>query len=488
LVVLLVACANDGDKAIEGDVGFVEGFLGGVVADEPQAALVGREVLSSGGTAADAATAMYFTMAVTLPSQASLGGGGLCLVFDGTTGETRALDFLPRPSSRFSGLAERPTAVPAAIRGFYALQARYGRLRWSQLLAPAENQARFGVQVSRAFARDLAQLEPALLAEPSFRRVFASADGTGLVREGDFLVQVELASVISRLRTEGPGPFHSGPQAAAFVQSVDRAGGSLDRQDLADARPVWRETARFPLGDHFVHFDRESSWGGAVAAELWDRLSRDGRFDNASDDEQILVLADQLARAFAATPSVPPRPASENPAAASLVAVDRDGSAAACSVTLNALFGTGRIAQESGILLAAAPGPGGRGSGALGPMLMVNPNVNEFFYASAASGGVAAPGAMIGVAARVLLAGEPLLGALTAPRVLAGAESGQAFIENGSVAGIAGRLSAAGYRVTPVPAIGRVAAIACPEGIPPEPESCAVVADPRGLGLALGSE
>ena len=152
--------AGCGSKEETGVVGTVRGFTGGAVADEPRAARVAADMLSAGGTAADAAVALYFTLSVTLPSVASLGGGGVCVVYDGKANRGQILDFMPRQPA-----GGGPIAVPVAARGMFALYAQYGKLRWEQLIGPAETLARFGGPVSRALAADLLAAAPDLQLE-----------------------------------------------------------------------------------------------------------------------------------------------------------------------------------------------------------------------------------------------------------------------------------------------------------------------------------
>ncbi|CAN0574953.1 unnamed protein product [Laminaria digitata] len=128
-----VCFACSGDSPPEGQVGFVEDNFGGVVSDEPRSALIGRDILSAGGNAVDAAVATYFALSVTYPGAATLGGGGMCVVYRGQDETVEAIDF--RPALFASG--NRAVMIPGAVRGMFALHARYGRLKWEALLLPA---------------------------------------------------------------------------------------------------------------------------------------------------------------------------------------------------------------------------------------------------------------------------------------------------------------------------------------------------------------
>ncbi|MBT6441650.1 MAG: gamma-glutamyltranspeptidase, partial [Alphaproteobacteria bacterium] len=214
---VLGACAGP-DKAADLVASAGDGhFFGGVATDEPRATLIGRDVLMAGGTAADAAVAVYFTLAVTYPSNASLGAGGTCLVQDPDVDDladtVRALEFLPGVAvGSATANPRRATAVPAAVRGMFALYSRYGRLDWARLVAPAENLARFGHPISRALARDLSLAESELFDDRDVRRIFGDAEGLPLV-EGQRLTQLDLAAVLAQVRIKGPGDFYGGDLA-----------------------------------------------------------------------------------------------------------------------------------------------------------------------------------------------------------------------------------------------------------------------------------
>ncbi len=513
---VLVACSPRGPEV--GTVGYVKGFLGGAAADEPRAALIARDVLSAGGGAVDAAVALYFTLAVTLPSSASLGGGGACVVFDKKSQTIEALDFLARAPARIGPSVDRPSAVPLNPRGMFALHAKYGRMRWEQLVSPAANLARFGNPLSRALARDLYAAEGPLLADRESRRIFTRPDGS-IVREGDVIEQLDLAAVLSLVR-RAPGAFYSGPFARKLVKAVKEAGGSLTIEDLRGAIPRWRPTVAVNYGLLTAHF--APTPGGVTAAQIWTALTKVESYRSADNEERPHLFAETAMRAFAdrgrwstdgldievplddlvstahveammsgyssdrhrpaASLKPPPQRRRDQGAATSFVVADRKGSAVACAFSMNNLFGTGRIAPGTGIMLAAAPDRLGQGPWAVGPMMVINQNVYEMFLVAAAAGS-AAPSAMTQVALLALVGKHPIDEAMGARRVFHRGAPDQVLIEPGKGTKMLTSLRRRGHDVVEVPTLGLVNVFFCPKGLVGDDSVCQVRTDPRGYGL-----
>jgi gamma-glutamyltranspeptidase/glutathione hydrolase len=446
--------AVGGGAAIQpGQEGFVRGFLGGVAAEEPRAALVARNVLSAGGSAADAAVAAGFTMAVTLPSRAGLGGGGACLLFHARRNEAEAILFLPGAREATPPGADRPAAVPMLARGLFALHARGGRRPFEELLAPAEQAARLGTEVSRALATDLAAVAGPLLADPWAAAAFAGPSGQPLAT-GQRMVQPDLGATLAVLRTAGVGDLYQGALARRMEEASAPAGGGLTAAELRASVPAVAAPVQLRVGNDLASFLPPPADGGLAAAASLRALTA-GAPPAAAAARGVAVArawrergGDPMQLLSAELPADAAWPAL--PASAGLLAVDREGMAVSCAFTMNNLFGTGRVAPGTGVLLAAAPGIGQVVPPLLSAGIVHNASLRAFRAAAAGSGQHMAP---MAVAA-------PLAAALR------GADAAAA--------------------VAAVPEPGRAVAMTCPRYLPGSAEACTVAVDPRGAGLALG--
>jgi gamma-glutamyltranspeptidase/glutathione hydrolase len=488
------------------------GFAGGVVADEPRAALIGRDILLAGGSAADAAIAAAFAMSVTLPSRAGLGGGGLCLAYDPRLNRAEALDFVARAPA-----APGAAAVPAMVRGLSVLYGRQGRLRWEQLIAPAEGLARFGTPVSRALAMDLDAAGTTLAGDPATRRIFARPDGA-IRAEGDILTQEDLSSVLAAVRSRGGGDLYQGQTADQFVTAAMAVGAGITAEDLRAVAPTPRPTALVRHDEIAVHFAPPPSIAGVSEAQLfamlaprWRRTSveerphllAEGDLRAASDrarwlapDMSVTVPIGDLVgpqrigeliggyRAGARTATLATPLRQFNPATAGVVAVDREGGGVACTFTLNEMFGLGRVAPGTGIVLAAAPDGVTRGPQMLTPVLAAMARGGRIVFASTASGGWAGASAQVQVALRTVVETRPLEEAMDFARIHnPGTENVQ--VEE-AIQGPLPGLGARGYCQSVVTNLGQVNAIYCPDGLFENAEACQFRADRRGAGFAAG--
>ena len=447
-------------------------FSSAIVADEALAVIAAREMLATGGSAADAAVALTFVLAVTYPSVASLGGGGQCLVYrPHQSGDTiEALDFLPAQATASAG-GGSAIAVPGTVRGMDALQTRFGRLLWSRTLGAAEQLARHGHPTSRVLAQDLAAGTEALFRDPAARALFGGSDGQPIGR-GETFVQRDLAALISRLRRSGATDFYTGRTARLLEDSIAPAGEALGAENLAGYQARWRGTAFLPIDGKELHMIPGS--GGEVAATIWNTANAEYRYSEADGAKRLQLLVDAEKEGFAT-------PVGDAPTT-SFVVVDRRGMAVACGLTMNGPFGAGRVAPETGIVLAAAPEPDL--ALPLASAMLVDRNSQQVFLTAAASGGRAAPSALATVLLELLDRDQPLAAALAVPRVHAGGASDQLDVEPAIGAEARSALTELGYRIVQLPAVGRVNAIHCPGGLPQNSESCNHTSDSRKLGVA----
>jgi gamma-glutamyltranspeptidase/glutathione hydrolase len=471
-------------KPPPGTPGYVSGFLGGVATDEPRAALIGREVLSGGGSAADAAVAAAFMLAVTLPSRAGLGGGGACMVYDPDKssingGVPEALVFLP-PAGGGSG--PRPAAVPMLARGLFALHARYGHLPFESIIAGAEQGARFGLPVSRALARDLAVVAGPLGGDPVARSLFLQPNGQPLP-EGAPLVQTDLGATLAQIRVAGVGDLYNGALARRLVDAASVAGGGLTLPAMRDALPRFAPaiTVAAPRGDKASFLPPPADGGLAAAAAFQALAAAPGDLERAQN-RALAVAAAWRAQGGAGDPAallagpVPVQPASlpPLPASAGLVTLDPDGRVVACSFTMNNLFGTGRVAPGTGILLGASP------SWMPPPLLAAgiawNPNTHAFHAAVAASGQEGAPLAVADLLSQALV---------TRSRVLT--HGGSSMSQSAAMTRNEQVTVTEGMPLRAAPEPGRADVISCPGYLPGDKSACGWSVDPRSAGLATGS-
>jgi gamma-glutamyltranspeptidase / glutathione hydrolase len=438
-----------------GQPGYVAGFLGGVVADEPRAVLAGREVLSAGGSAADAAVAVGLTLAVTLPSRAGLGGGGACVAYapdvkSPNRGMPEAVMFTPLAPSGFGPNADRPAAVPIMARGLFLLHARYGRTPFETMLSSAEQMARFGIPASRALAKDIALVSGPLLADPGARAIF-SQDGVPLA-EGQTLRQPDLGGTLAQLRVVGVGDMYQGGLARRIVEASGQIGGPMQFSDLRGALPKLVSPLVRSYRNDRIAFLPPPADGGLAAEAAFDVLAGNANDVAGAAARSLAVVARYraggvTAEAVLAAKDLPPVGASPTPASTSFVTMDRSGNAVACALTMDNLFGTGRIMPGLGFLAAASP------SAVPPPLLSAglvwNDNLKAFRAAAGGSGQAGAPLAVAVALFNTLRTNRPMS--------------------------------------TPVPDPGRANVIACSRYLPGENSECGWANDPRESGLAMGA-
>jgi gamma-glutamyltranspeptidase / glutathione hydrolase len=399
----------------------VMGRHGMVVTQEATASRVGLEVLRLGGNSVDAAVAVGFALAVTLPRAGNIGGGGFMLIHRADLGKTVAIDYRETApaattkdvfldangeadpfKSRWSGLA---IGVPGTVAGLELAWRKYGsgKFSFADLVAPAIALARKGLIVDEDLAQSLTAAAPILAKHPSSARIFLKPDGSA-PKAGDRIALDDLAATLETIAREGAAGFYTGPVARRIADAVEAAGGRMTIDDLAHYRAVEREPVSGTYRGHTIVSMPPPSSGGAHIIEILnilegyplgaqgldsaaalhemaeaEKLAYADRAAYLGDpDFMTIPLKGLVSKAYAeklralispdrARPADEIRPGEpqryESSETTHFSIVDGDGNAVSNTYTLNFFYGSGLVADGTGVMLnnelddfAAKPG------------------------------------------------------------------------------------------------------------------------------------
>ena len=379
---------------------------GMVASVDAMATQVGVDILRQGGNAVDAAVAVGYALAVTHPQAGNLGGGGFMMLRT-KEGKTVAIDFREmapeqatrdmfldgegNPDAKKSLTSHLASGTPGTVAGFSLALDKYGTLPLNKVIQPAIKLAQDGFIVNSALADDLKTYGSEVLPHHANSKAIFWKDGEPL-KQGEKLVQTNLAKSLTLIAQNGPDAFYKGAIAEQIADEMHHNGGLLSKADLANYKAVERtpisgeyrgyEVFSMPPpssgGIHIVqilnileNFDlHKYGFGSADAMQLMAEAEKQAYADRSEylgDPDFVKVPWQALTnKAYAqsiaeridlnkAKPSSEIKPGKlapyESNQTTHFSVVDKDGNAVAVTYTLNTTFGTGIVAGNTGILM-----------------------------------------------------------------------------------------------------------------------------------------
>jgi gamma-glutamyltranspeptidase/glutathione hydrolase len=293
----------------------VVGERGMVVSQNAIATEVGAGILRKGGNAVDAAVAVGFALAVTLPRAGNIGGDGFMLVHMAGTGETVVIDFrsVAPAAARLDMFVDdkgeetaqasrgyRASAVPGTVAGLGLAHKRYGRLPWKDVVMPAWRLAAEGVVLTPDEAFVFSWARDRMTESAAGQRTFYKPGGE-LYRAGELLRQPDLAWSLRQIADHGADAFYKGEIARRFAADMKANKGLITLEDLAAYRPRVREPLVGTYRGYTVATTPPASSGGATLLQMMNTLES---FDlkalgGAGSSGALHVMAETMKMAYA---------------------------------------------------------------------------------------------------------------------------------------------------------------------------------------------
>ena len=374
---------------------------------------IGVDILKRGGNAVDAAVAVGFALTVTYPRAGNIGGGGFMVIHLAENkirklpSKILTIDYremapslahkdlfldsrgnVIKNKSLFHGAS---SGIPGSVKGMLQALEDYGTMSLADVIQPAIDLAENGIEVSYDLSRSLKAMKKRLQRWPSTKKIFYKKDGS-FYQPGERLIQADLAKTFKAIAQYGSKGFYQGAVAKKIVASVNQAGGIFSEQDMANYKAVIRAPVSTDYRGYQVYSMPPPSSGGVHLIQLLNILENSSltnmRHNTAKSVHQMaeamkFVYADRseylgdpdyyqvpvnalISKDYAksiyarinpkkTTPSEQIKPGNLQPFESDQTThysvVDQWGNAVSTTTTLNFSYGSGLVAEGTGVLM-----------------------------------------------------------------------------------------------------------------------------------------
>jgi gamma-glutamyltranspeptidase / glutathione hydrolase len=267
LLLLIIGCTHKvrivAPTPVEPRAAHESTSLGNMVTTQgPATTRAALAMFEKGGNIIDAFIAASFAISVERPHSTGIGGGGFLLFFNRSENKVYAFDFreiAPLASTSNMYLTKkgetRPllsqegvlaVATPGLIRGLYDIHQRFGKLPWEETLVPAIKLAREGFPLYDHLQVALEDRKELLKMDPEARVTFFTKEGS-VPLLGTIIYQENLARTLEAIAKTGADAFYQGKVADAIVKTVKSKQGILDHKDLRE----YRMKERIPVSSSY---------------------------------------------------------------------------------------------------------------------------------------------------------------------------------------------------------------------------------------------
>lgn len=380
---------------------------GMVSSQEALASQVGVQILKEGGNAIDAAVAVGFALAVTLPRAGNLGGGGFMIIHLNKDDKNIAINYrekAPAKASKDMFLNDKgdvdynkvsgsysASGVPGTVAGLIDAQQKYGKLKLAQVIQPAIKLAEDGIPVSYDLHQSLETAKPWLEKSPEAIKIFYKKDGS-VYQVGEILKQPELAHSLKLIAKEGKKAFYEGEIANKIADAMAKNNGLITLEDLKDYDVQEMKPLKGEYRGYTIYSMPPPSSGGVILIELLNILENFPLSDYGNNSAKTINLmsnamsyayndrnsdlgdpdfvkmdinkflskkyAKQIAKKITTDKHIPSKDIStvdpedrEKLQTTQFSVVDKDGNMVSNTYTLNYSYGNGIIAPGTGIFL-----------------------------------------------------------------------------------------------------------------------------------------